>query len=140
MESYYETNERIKLKMEGREARVEIFWGTINLFTQFPNYLVFGIGPEKFSCYLGYCSEEEFVYSHNIFFDLLIYFGLFGLTFWFLLFNSFYRVMRKFIFSHNRLNLLLGIIFIYYFFQANIGEDFSQNRFLILLMVLTSSL
>lgn len=140
VESFNDTNERIRLKMEGRENRVEFLLGTINLFIQFPNYLVFGINPEKYSCLMGYCSEEAFLYSHNIFLDLLIYFGLFGLIFWFLILNSFNYVMRKFIFSHNRLNLLIGIIFIYYFFQANIGGDFSGNRFLILLIVLTSSL
>lgn len=137
--SYELFNTRLegKIEYESRQYYLEV---AQKLIFESPYNFIFGVGPLNFNDYLGQISGDRYLYVHNVFLELLIYFGIFGVIFFVVIIRALYINFRYFFNSRDPLLNLLSVLFTFYFLLANIGSDFSGNRFFINVMVMIYSL
>ncbi|MCX7651178.1 MAG: O-antigen ligase family protein [Flavobacteriales bacterium] len=128
IESFDLANERIGKKVGGHEIRLQVFEKALQLWTENSYNFLFGVGPVNFGCGMRDCDEGFFFYTHNIFLTFVVYFGLFGFLFCFIVLKGLFLSIKEFLFSRNYQLKLFGVLMIFFFILANIGGDFSGNR------------
>lgn len=122
-------NTRIEGKMES-ESRGYLYSLALSLLSHSFYNLIFGVGISNYNDYLGRLSDglEYYKHTHNIFLEIFVYFGAFGLVFIFVILRSILINFKYYFTSEDKLLNLLSILHFLFFIQANFGGDFSNNR------------